>query len=219
VSEFRTEEEQIAALKKWWSDNGRSLLIGIGLALVIVFAWKAYQNNVVLNKTAASSLYQQLIAEATKNNFDEVEEANTLNYLATELKTKFESTEYAIYAALFLAKDAVAKKAYDLAKEELNWVLAHTDDQRIKHIVNGRLVRILSAEGSHEEALAMLNATIPEFEPAYLELKGDIKNRMGEKEAAIAAYTAAYELIKDRPQTQPLLAVKLSDLGVNPETL
>ncbi len=219
MSEFRTEEEQIAAIKKWWADNGRSLIIGIGLALVIVFGWKAYQNNVTLNKTAASSLYQQLIAEATKNDFDQVEEANTLNYLASEIKTKFESTEYAIYAALFLAKDAVEKKSYEAAKEELNWVLAHTDDQRIKLIANARLVRILSAEGNHEEALAKLDASIPQFEPAYLELKGDINNRLGDKAAAIDAYKAAYQLIKDRPQTQPLLAVKLSDLGVNPETL
>ncbi|MFT6904869.1 MAG: putative negative regulator of RcsB-dependent stress response [Oleiphilaceae bacterium] len=218
MTEFRTEEEQIAALKKWWNDNGRSLLIGIGLALVIVFGWKAYQNSVIQMKSEASSLYQQLITEATKNNFDD-EEANTLNYLATEIKTKYESTEYAIYAALFLAKDAVEQKSNDLAKEELNWVLSNTDDQRIKLIVKARLVRLLSAEGNNEEALAMLNASLPQFEPSYLELKGDIKYRMGENDAAIEAYSAAYQLIKDRLQTQPLLAVKLSDLGVNPETL
>lgn len=218
MTEFRTEEEQIAALKNWWNDNGRSLLIGIGLALVIVFGWKAYQNNVIQMKAEASSLYQQLIAEATKNNFDD-EEANTLNYLATEIKTKFDSTEYAIYAALFLAKDAVGKQTYDIAKEELNWVLLHSDDDRIKHIVNARLARILSAEGKNDDALALLTATLPEFEASYLELKGDIKSRVGEKESAIEAYSSAYQLIKDRPQAQPLLAVKLSDLGVNPETL
>lgn len=218
MTEFRTEEEQIAALKKWWNDNGRSLLIGIGLALVIVFGWKAYQNSVTLQKTEASSLYQQLITEATKNNFDD-EDADTLNYLATELKTKFESTEYAIFAAMFLAKDAVEKGELSVAKDELNWVLANSEDQRIQHIVKGRLARILSSEGQHEEALALLDASLPQFEPAYLELKGDIKQRMGEKESAIEAYTSAFQLIKDRPQSLPLLAVKLSDLGVNPETL
>ncbi len=218
MSEFRTEEEQIAALKKWWDDNGRSLLIGIGLALAIVFGWKAYQNSVIQMKAEASSLYQQLIAEATKNNFDD-EPANTLSYLATEIKTKFESTEYAIYAAMFLAKDAVQNKNYDSAKQELKWILSNTDDSRIQHIVNARLARILSAEGQHEEALALLNATLSQFEPSYLELEGDIKNRMGQKDEAIKAYTTAYQLIQDRPQVQPLLAVKLSDLGVNPQTL
>ena len=80
MTELKTEEEQIAALKKWWSDNGKSLLIGIGVALAIVFGWKAYQNNLIQTKAEASSLYQQLIAEATKNNFDD-EEVDTLGGL------------------------------------------------------------------------------------------------------------------------------------------
>lgn len=218
MTELRTEEEQIAAIKRWWADNGRSLLIGVGLALAIVFGWKAYQNSVIQTNTEASGLYQQLINEATKNNFDD-EEANTLAFLANELKTKFESTEYAIFAAMFLAKDAVEQKNYEAAKTELNWILSKTEDARIQHIVKARLARILSAEGQHEEALAMLDASLNQFEPAYLELKGDINKRMGNTEQAVEAYQAAYQLIKDKPQTLPLLAVKLSDLGVNPETL
>ena len=218
MTELRTEEEQIAVMKKWWAENGRSLLIGIGLALAIVFGWKAYQNSVIQTKTEASGLYQQLMTEATKNNFDN-EDANTLSYLANEIKTKFESSEYAIYAAMFLAKDAIEQKNYEAAKNELNWVLSRTEDSRTQHIVNARLARILSAEGQHEEALAKLNASLPQFEPVYLELKGDINKRMGNTEQAVEAYKTAYLLIKDKPQTLPLLAVKLSDLGVNPETL
>lgn len=218
MSEFRTEEEQIAILKKWWNDNGRSILIAVGLAIAIVFGWKAYQNSVIQKKSEASSLYQQLIAEATKNTLDD-EQANTLSYLANEIKTKFESTEYAIYAALFIAKDAVGKKDYTTAKMELEWILSKTDDVRTTHIVNARLARILSAQGKHEEALSKLNATQEQFKPIYLELQGDIKNRLGDKTAAIEAYKTAYQLIKTSPQTQPLLGVKLSDLGVNPETL
>lgn len=218
MSEFRTEEEQIAAIKRWWSDNGQSLLIGIGLALAIVFGWKAYQNSVIQTKTEASGLYQQLMSEATRNDFDN-EEANTLAFLANEIKTKFESSEYAIYAAMFLAKDAVEQKNYETAKAELNWILDRTEDARIQHIVKGRLARILSAEGQHDEALAMLDASLSQFEPVFLEIKGDINNRMGNKEQAIEAYQSAYQLVKNKPQSLPLLAVKLSDLGVNPETL
>ena len=218
MTELRTEEEQIAAIKKWWSDNGQSLLIGVGLALAIVFGWKAYQNSVIQTKTEASGLYQQLMSEATKNNFDN-EEANTLAFLANEIKTKYESSEYAIYAAMFLAKDAVEQKNYETAKTELNWILERTEDGRIQHIVKGRLARILSAEGQHEQALDMLNASLSEFEPAFLEIKGDINNRMGNTDQAIEAYQSAYQLVKDKPQSLPLLAVKLSDLGINPETL
>ena len=45
MAEMRTEEEQIEAIKQWWKKNGSSLLIGVGLALAIVFGWQAWQNH------------------------------------------------------------------------------------------------------------------------------------------------------------------------------
>jgi predicted negative regulator of RcsB-dependent stress response len=219
VSEFRTEEEQVAALKKWWKDNGNSLLMGVGVALAIVFGWKAYQNGVLQEKTAASLMYQQLVTAATKNDFDEVDEAETVTYLASELKDKFEGSEYALYAAMFIAKENVADKDYAGAETQLNWALANTEDVRIQHILNARLARLLSAQDKHDEALALLVATDPAFKASYLEIEGDIKNRKGDVSGAVDAYKTAFELVKENPQAQPLLAVKLSSLGLNPDTL
>jgi len=219
VNDFSTEEEQIAALKKWWKDNGNSLLMGVGVALAIVFGWKAYQNSVIQEKTEASLMYQQLIGAATQSSIDDSDEAETVSYLAGELKAKFEDSEYAIYAAMFIAKERVEDKEYEKAQTELNWILSNTEDSRIKQITQARLARILSVLGQHDEALALLSSPESAFEASYLEITGDIKKRMGDESAAIDAYKNAYVLIKEAPQAQPLLAVKLSDLGVNPETL
>ena len=219
MNDFSTEEEQVAALKKWWKDNGNSLLIGVGVALAIAFGWKAYQGGVIEDKTQASFMYQQLITAATQTSFEEAEEAQTVSYLASDLKNKYSDSEYAIYAAMFIAKESVEANDLETAKVELNWILANTDDSRIMHIVKGRIARILSAEDKHDEALAMLNADDSDFEASYLEIKGDIKQRTGDRAAAIEAYKSAFELVKDSPQAQPLLAVKLSNLGINPETL
>ena len=219
MSDYSTEEEQIAAIKNWWKNNGNSLLIGIGLALIIVFGWKAYQSSVVESKTEASMLYQQMISAATATDLSTPEEGSTVSYLAKELKTKFSDSEYAIYAAMFIAKESIADANYDEAKSEFDWVLASTEDQRIIHIVNGRLARIHSIQGDNESALKLLVATDPAFEASYQEIIGDIKIRSSEKQAAIDAYTKAYQLVKSNPQALPLLAVKLSNLGVDPETL
>lgn len=219
MDNLSTEDEQLAALKKWWSDNGNSLLMGIGAALVIVFGWKAYQNSVIQEKTAASLQYQQLVTVATQNDFDDEDEAETVRYLAEQLKDEFQGTEYALYAAMFIAKDFVEAKNYEGAAEQLNWVLSNTEDVRLTHIVTARLARILSAQDKHEEALALLKPTEEAFKSSYLEIEGDIKSRQGNTEAAIEAYKQAYELVKGQPQAQPLLAVKLSDLGIDPQTL
>ena len=217
MAELRTEEEQIQALKDWWKQNGNSLLIALAAAIAIVMGWKAYQNAVIDSKTEASLLYEQLLgASNTKTN---ATESTGIGYLAGQLKEKHADTEYGIYAALFLARDAVEKNQLDDAKAELEWAKAQTEDARIKDIVNGRLARILSQQGQHEEALALLTASEEEFRSQFLEIQGDIKLRQGDEQAAIEAYTQAYELVKESPQAQPLLLVKLANLGVTPDNI
>ena len=44
MEDYRTEEEQIEALKRWWSENGKSIVIGIALAGASVFGWRAWQD-------------------------------------------------------------------------------------------------------------------------------------------------------------------------------
>lgn len=218
MDELRTEEEQIAALKNWWSNNGNSLLMGIGLTVAVFFGWKAFESGQIKQKSEASQMYQQLINAAMTQSI-ESDDSETIAFLANDLKSKFEDTEYAIYASLFIAKASVKNKDYSTAISELEWVLTKTEDSKLHHIVNGRIARILSAQDQHEEALARLVAKDPTFEANYLEIIGDIKKRTGDEDGAIESYKKAFSLTKGSPQSLPLLAVKLSDLGVNPDTL
>lgn len=98
----RTEEEQIAALKRWWSENGNSLIIGIALALAAIFGWQAWQQQVLNTKYEASSLYQQILDAASVQSI-EAKEKNlaTVRLLGEKLKSDYSSSEYAKFAALF----------------------------------------------------------------------------------------------------------------------
>ena len=40
-----TEDEQIAQLKDWWQRNGKPLVLGAVIALVLVFGWQFWQCN------------------------------------------------------------------------------------------------------------------------------------------------------------------------------
>jgi predicted negative regulator of RcsB-dependent stress response len=217
VAELRTEEEQIAAMKSWWNDNGKGVLASIAAALFIIFAWKFYENSVLESKTEAATLYEQLLsanAAAGPNSGG----ASGVGFFASQLKERFSDTEYGVYAALFMAKDAVEKGELDAAVVELEWVKQHTGDSRLIDITNGRLARVLADQGKADEALALLQASEPEFESQFLEIKGDILLRTGKEADALAAYNAAYAQVKDSPQQQPLLLVKLANLGVSPES-
>jgi predicted negative regulator of RcsB-dependent stress response len=214
VDDIKTEEEQIAAIKNWWKENGNSLLMAVVAAIAIIFGWKAWQNNVEQTKAEASALYQQLMQGAARES-----KASNTEYLAGELKKNYGDSEYALFAALFLAKEAVGNSDYPKALEELDFVLENTEDTRTTHIVLGRKARILSQTGDNEDALNLLANPAPEFEAAFLEITGDIKLRQGDKDAARSVYEKAYGLVKAEPQRAPLLAVKLSSLGVDVTTL
>lgn len=217
MDEFQTEEEKIAAIKNWWKNNGTSVLLAIVAALAIVFGYRAWQSNIEATKASASGLYQQLVNRVTAS--QGMGDGESVEFLANELKDKFDNTEYARFAALFLAKNLVESGELDGAIAELDYVLASTEDARTSHIVNGRKARILAAKGEYDAALALLTVSDEAFRPNFLEIEGDIKLAQGDSAAAKEAYLEAYDLVKDAPQRAPLLGVKLSDLGVDTRSL
>ncbi|MGD8619134.1 MAG: tetratricopeptide repeat protein, partial [Gammaproteobacteria bacterium] len=56
-----TEEQQLAAIKDWWKENGGSVVTGIVLGLAVLFggkAWFAYQER---NAQNASNVYAAMM--------------------------------------------------------------------------------------------------------------------------------------------------------------
>ena len=45
MEEYRTEEEQVEALRRWWDENGRSTIAAIVIALSVGFGWQAWKSN------------------------------------------------------------------------------------------------------------------------------------------------------------------------------
>ena len=57
----RTEDEELAVIRDWWQRNGKPLLTGGALALIVVFGWQAWQKHQLSEAQGASALYQQLL--------------------------------------------------------------------------------------------------------------------------------------------------------------
>ena len=72
----RSEEEQLDIVKRWWKENGTSLIAGAALAAAGVFGWNAWQNYQQGQSEAASVRYQQLVNVATANELDEQQTAS-----------------------------------------------------------------------------------------------------------------------------------------------
>lgn len=211
----RTEEEQIEAIKKWWQEQGNSVLATIAVAVIAVFGWQTWNNYTTEQKSTAGVQYQQLLeALAPKNGMDlSAEEQTTANHLADELKANYSGSSYAQYAALLKAKLAVDSADLATAKQELQWVLDKNPNKELKDVTQLRLARVHFALGENDAALAIVEKDGGAFAAAFAELKGDIYLKQGQQDKARDAYQQSINIAKELgTQVSRVVEMKLQDL-------
>ena len=59
------DEEQVEALKKWWSESGKSVVAGLAIGLAAVAGWSSWQTWQTSQAELASVRYEQLVNDAT----------------------------------------------------------------------------------------------------------------------------------------------------------
>jgi predicted negative regulator of RcsB-dependent stress response len=218
-----TEEEQLESLKRWWSDNGNSMLFGVVLVLAIVFGMRQWQASQADTAGAASDLYQQISEMAVANVAKTISDDDLLAAQAvySQLKEQYASSIYTRYAALAMAKFNAEKNQLDAAATELQWIIDNPDlglmqkaDQELFLVARQRLARIKLAQGNAQGALELLRGVdAGSFTTTFAETEGDALLQMGDREGAKAAYQKALNAITDG--NPAILRLKLQDLGVS----
>jgi predicted negative regulator of RcsB-dependent stress response len=216
LAEFRTEEEQIDAIKSWWKTKGLSTVFQVLIVGALYFGWQGWQSQQQQTAEAASTVYQQLLdvtsileGAASEDNYA------TAAHLVTTLKVEYEGSTYAQYAAMISAKHLNSQKKYSDAIQELDWVIDSKPDQSILLAATLRKARVLSNSGDNGKALDALDVKDRgEFASAFYELEGDLQFAMGDLAAAKDAYQqAASKLVAG--SDYPLLTIKLDSLVVD----
>lgn len=222
---YTTEEQQIEVIRKWWKANGNSVLIGIVVAISLVLGWQLWKQNKQARGEGAAALYTQMIESAglvqqdrLEKKADELEgHLATFKHLGGQLKEDFANTEYGVFAAMLLAREALFSKQPDEAIAELKWAQEKTRSEGIKLIVNLRLARVLAAKGDFDAALKQLDAVQPGAQAdAYEEVRGDIYLQQGKRDEARAAYQKAMTLSEEKSSgsPRPILKIKHDNLLV-----
>lgn len=224
---YRTEEEQVEAIKRWWKDNGSGILIGIGLAIALVFGWQSWKQNTQAKGESASVLYTQLQESAqaiwsvppTPAKEGEAAADNpqrlTFERLAKELKDEYAGTTYSVLAAMMVARDKVDTGNANEAEKELRWALEQKPSEPIVAIINLRLARVLAMKGEPDNALKLLESTDAGAQKsAYEELKGDLYLAKGDVAKAREAYKTGLAAAPENASNRSLLKTKLDDLAV-----
>lgn len=202
---YETEEQQVAALKRWWKANGSSAITGVVIGIAMILGWNFWQNSQLENARNASSLYQQLLSAIDSKNSESADK------ISQRLVEQYDATVYAEYAALFQAKIKVGAGEFEQAKTILQQLMA-TSEKEMQHVARIRLVRLMLATQQYEQGLQLISevdATSSEsFEGSYQELTGDLYSSLGRLGEARTAYQSALRL----GQRTPLLQFKIDDI-------
>ena len=211
---YRTDEEQVEHLKKWWDENGKSIIGGIALGLVAIFGWRGWQDHLVVQGENASELYEQMAADIRQEK--ETDTNNDIDAIANQLNQDYKGTPYSTFSSLLQAREAVEKDDIESAKTHLQWALDNTDSDEFRHIARLRLSRLLLVEGNKDAALSLIEkGDSGKFASSYHELRGDILLQQGDPKAAQDAYTQALATQNSSRGNQSVVQMKLDDLGTN----
>ena len=182
-----TDEERLELIKKWWRENGSSIITGVVLGLAVLFGGKAWFSYQETNTQSASNIYMTLMNALQAG--DAMVVAEKTDVLAAE----YDNTPYATLAALAMAKINIEASELNDAQAQLRWVLDNSKSDIFKDIARLRLARVLVAMNDLDSAEALLQqpASGAAFDPLYTEVKGDVQIARGDMTAAHAAYQEA----------------------------
>lgn len=195
MADHITEEEQIEALKRWWDENGKQVVLAIVLTVGGYFGWQAWTDHLDEQTAAASLVYQEMldnVGDAAAGDVLDADQQAEINQLAETLKQEYSSTQYAYYAALVKAKLAVEGADLSAATVELEWAMDNAEETLSENIARLRLARVQAAAGNLDTALQLVQGVdAGELKSAFDEAKGDFYQQQGNSGAAYSAYEAA----------------------------
>nr|WP_284041431.1 tetratricopeptide repeat protein [Halomonas olivaria] len=205
-------------VKRWWKENGTSLIAGAVLAAAGVFGWNAWQNYQEGQSEAASVRYQQLVNMTAGNALNEDQLANARE-LISEINDDYGRTLYAELALLLDARLAVQQGNLADAKSALEQVTNNSSRRYVQSLAWLRLARIEVADGNPDVALNLLDEPITDSLAAQqADIRGDAYAALGETEQAREAWQTALELAQHRNQPLYGVQLKLDDLGAEEAT-
>ena len=219
MAELRTEEEQLDAIKRWWKENGTSLIAGVVIAAAGVFGWNAWQNHQDNRAEAASIRYQELVNLTAGDSPDDAQLAQARS-LVTEISDEHGGTLYAELAQLLDARLAIQQDDINAAREALEGVADDSSRPYVQSLARLRLARLAVATDDPQGALTLLDQPIVDALAAQRDdIRGDAYFALDQQDDARGAWQNALTLAQE--QSQPLYGVqlKLDDLGTKETAL
>jgi len=201
------EQEQLDSFKAFWSQYGNIIIWVLILALGSYAGYNYWNTHKRGKAVEASALYDELQVALLANDNAKVQR------VAGDIRSKYESTQYAAMAALGAAKTAFEAGDLKTAKAQLQWVADHGNDE-YQSVAKLRLAGVLLDEKAHDEALKLLGGKfLPAFNAEVNDRKGDVLVAQNKLAEAREAYVQALAAMGASSPARQLVQVKLEAIG------
>jgi predicted negative regulator of RcsB-dependent stress response len=203
------EQEQLDALKAWWTTYGTRLLamaVVVSVATSGWFGWQAWQRR---QSEQASALYAALVDAIAAKDMEKAKATGGA------IASQYSTTSYVGMAALQLARLHADAGDVVNAKAQLDLAVEKGRSEEIKALARLRKAGILLDEKQFDEALKLLAEPAPEaFVALVSDRRGDVYREQNKKADARKEYQAALDKLGSQDGAmRNLIQIKLDALG------
>ena len=218
MADHITEEEQIEALKNWWSRYGNRILLVFGTIFVGFFIWQYVDQQQINQSEEASENFAYLIEELSRHGTSQPiaqDAIQNIREIAESINKEYRNTLYSQLAKLTKVRMDVEQDKLDAAAKELRIVMESRSDEPDFLIIRLRLARVESARGKIEEALSLVQGIdTGSHKSLFEEAKGDFYLIQGNRAAAHSAYQSALDSNESRENISvAVLQMKLREVS------
>jgi len=204
VEVYSNENEQVDALKRFFTQNGKALVVGVIIGVGALAGWHYWSTHQEGSNQQASNAYQQVTAALDSS------KPETLDAAA-----KFASDNHNTYGALIsleLAKRYVDGNQLDKAATQLQSGLKDTKDANLQAVLNLRLARIQLQQKQPDDALKTLDAIKGDSWTAIVaDVRGEALLSKGDTKGARDAWSKGINSDAS-PALREMLQMKMNNL-------
>lgn len=202
---YTTENEQVDVIRRFFSENGKALAVGVVLGIGALLGWRYWQSHQSTALAGASVAYQKATEALAANKPEGVK--------ATEQFVQANDNNYGAFAALQLAQHYVNQKDYAAAEKQLAQASTLTKDENLLPLIALRQARLQLQQNKLDDALKTLEGVKGASWSAMVQdIRGDVLVRKGDLKGARDAYSKGIDAKASQAQ-EALLRMKLNNLA------
>ncbi|NIY49015.1 tetratricopeptide repeat protein [Cedecea colo] len=202
---YENENDQMEAVKRFFAENGKALVVGVVLGIGALVGWR-YWNSHQADSAMASSLAYQQVTSAV--NAGQPATLSAAEKFAAETKNT-----YGALASLELAQKYVDNNDLAKAAAQLQQGLSNTSDANLQALINVRLARVQIQQKQADTALKTLDGIKGEGWVAIVaDLRGEALLSKGDKQGARDAWSKGAQTDAS-PALREMMQMKINNLS------